>query len=58
MQDVALARELLQHGADPNARDGQGRSPLHIVVPENHVEMAKVRGGAGGKPRVGGREGH
>lgn len=35
-------RELLQHGADPDLRDGRGAGPLHIMVPHNNVAIAKV----------------
>ncbi len=46
--DLAKVRELLEAGADPNARDGSGARPLHYAVSVSHAAMidALVEGGA------------
>jgi ankyrin repeat protein len=39
---VEIARVLLDHGADTEARDDDGHSPLDLVVLGGHVELAQV----------------
>ena len=38
--DIALARELLEHGADPNLQDWSGKTPLHHAVAKNRKLVA------------------
>lgn len=30
--DSALLKRLLEEGADPNVRDGDGRAPIHVLL--------------------------
>lgn len=39
---VAIARELLRHGAGPNARDAIGRTPLHVALASGKVPAARM----------------
>jgi ankyrin repeat protein len=39
---MALARLLLEHGADPNAKTRHGAVPLHECVMSNNVESVKL----------------
>ena len=39
---MALARLLLEHGADPNAKERHGAVPLHECVITNNVESVKL----------------
>ena len=38
--DAALARALLEHGADPNRQDWSGKTPLHHAVAKNRHLVA------------------
>lgn len=37
--DVAIAKLLLEHGANPNIQDDIGQTPLHIVVLRRHDDI-------------------
>ena len=41
-QDVKIARLLLEHGADPNARQADDFTPLHGAAQNGQVEMVKL----------------
>jgi hypothetical protein len=40
--DVNTVKELLEKGADPNARNGAGMTPLHTAAIHGHVNIAKL----------------
>jgi ankyrin repeat protein len=40
---VELARLALAKGADPNGRDSQGRTPLHVAIASGRAELAIIK---------------
>ncbi len=51
-QDVEIARLLLAHGADPNARQSGGFSPLHTAAENGQIEMIQLLLDYGAKPEL------
>ena len=47
-----VMRLLLEHGADPNVRDGSSNTPLHGVSQRGHVKIARVLLEYGAHPDV------
>ena len=48
--DARIVRLLLEHGADPNARDRNGRTPLHYAAIYGHYEIVKLLTDFGADP--------
>ena len=45
---LAMARWLLDRGADPNAPNFEGKTPLRVTLDEGHAEVAELVRGRGG----------
>src|ERR1043166_1397260 len=46
--DAAQIRKLLENGADPNARDGAARTPLHVAAFGSHYDAVRALVAGGG----------
>jgi cytohesin len=58
-QRVELVRALLAHGADPNARSDQGRTPLHFAAGQGDIECVRLllaRGASAAAPDESGQK--
>lgn len=50
--DLDVARKLLGTKVDPNCKDYDGRTPLHLAAAQRHVEITKVLLESGADPRA------
>jgi hypothetical protein len=50
--DATEIRRLLAEGADPNARDGRGRTPLHVAAHLARAEAMQALVAGGADPRA------
>ncbi|XP_019457992.1 PREDICTED: ADP-ribosylation factor GTPase-activating protein AGD1-like isoform X3 [Lupinus angustifolius] len=56
--DIGMVELLLQYGADINACDSKGRTPLHCCIIRGNSAAAKVLIMRGGNPHVADKEGN
>jgi len=56
--DLIKVQTLLENGANPNARDGYGWTPLHSAALNGHVEIVKILLERGADPRIADNRGH
>jgi hypothetical protein len=52
-----VVRLLLEHGADPNIKNENGRTPLHWAAREDHVEVARLLLEHGADPNIQDKDG-
>ena len=52
-QDLGLIKLLIELGADPNATDGDGSTPLFWASPHGHVNIVEALLKGGANPPVG-----
>jgi cytohesin len=50
--ELIVVQTALQNGADPNAKDEDGRTPLHYAAEKGHAEIVKVLLKRGADPRI------
>lgn len=43
--DLKRVKELLDRGANVNARDNEGRTPAEVAREEGHIDVADLNGG-------------
>ncbi|MCH7848481.1 MAG: ankyrin repeat domain-containing protein [Planctomycetes bacterium] len=51
-QQEAIIELLIAHGADPNARDDFGQTPLHVAAFEGELKAIKLLLQAGADPKI------
>ena len=54
---LEIVELLLEHGANPNVQDNDGRTPLHYAVENCHVDVARVLLDHGADPTIRDNEG-
>ena len=55
---VEIVKILLERGANPNAEDDAGRTPLHDAAFKGHVEIVKLLLERGADPWIADKGGH
>jgi len=56
--DLIKVQTALENGANPNAKDNIGRTPLHEAAQEGHVEIVKLLLEHGANPLIADNGGH
>jgi cytohesin len=56
--DLIKVQTALENGANPNAEDNDGWTPLHFVAQEGRVDAVKILLERGADPRIADNEGH
>jgi len=49
---LEVVKLLLEHGADPNVKNRDGKTPLHNAASEGHLEVVKLLLERGADPNV------
>jgi len=56
--DLIEVQTALENGANPNAKDNDGWTPLHWAAQDGHVEIVKILLERGADPRIADNRGH